>query len=44
MNIPFVDLKAQYKTIKIEIDEAIKSVIDDMAFVKGKYVERFEDE
>ena len=44
MKIPFVDLKAQYNTIKSEIDEAIQSVIDDTAFIKGKYVERFEKE
>ena len=44
MKIPFVDLKAQYKTIKDEIDEAIQSVIDETAFIKGKYVERFEKE
>lgn len=43
-NIPFVDLSAQYKTIKNEIDEAIQSVIDETAFIKGKYVERFEKE
>lgn len=44
MNISFVDLKAQYNTIKDEIDEAIQSVIDETAFIKGKYVERFEKE
>ncbi|MDP8218256.1 MAG: DegT/DnrJ/EryC1/StrS family aminotransferase [Candidatus Theseobacter exili] len=42
MKIPFVDLKAQYKTIKNEIDEAIQSVIDETAFIKGKYVTQFE--
>ena len=44
MKIPFVDLKAQYKTIKNEIDDAIQSVIDETAFIKGKYVERYEKE
>jgi dTDP-4-amino-4,6-dideoxygalactose transaminase len=44
MKIPFVDLKAQYKTIKNEIDEAIQSVIDETAFIKGKYVAQFEKE
>ena len=44
MKIPFVDLKAQYKTIKSEIDVAIQSVIDEAAFIKGKHVERFEKE
>ena len=44
MKIPFVDLKAQYKTIKNEIDRAIQAVIDETAFIKGKYVEIFEKE
>jgi dTDP-4-amino-4,6-dideoxygalactose transaminase len=44
MKIPFVDLKAQYKTIKSEIDGAIQSVIDDTAFIKGKYVKEYEKE
>ncbi len=44
MNIPFVDLKAQYVTIKNEIDEAIQSVINETAFIKGKYVDLFERE
>ena len=42
MNIPFVDLKTQYKSIKTEIDSAIASVIEDTAFVRGKYVNEFE--
>ena len=42
MNVPFVDLKAQYRTLKIEIDSAIQSVIDKTAFVRGPYVEEFE--
>lgn len=40
MNIPFVDLKAQYQSIKAEIDTAIKNVIDETAFIKGKYVQK----
>jgi dTDP-4-amino-4,6-dideoxygalactose transaminase len=42
MEVPFVDLKAQYQNIKPEIDAAIKSVIADTAFVRGKYVAEFE--
>jgi dTDP-4-amino-4,6-dideoxygalactose transaminase len=42
MNVPFVDLKAQYQAIKAEIDPAIQSVIADTAFVGGPYVEGFE--
>lgn len=42
MNVPFVDLKAQYLSIKDEIDTAIASVIDTSAFVLGTCVEQFE--
>ena len=42
MNVPFVDLKAQYLSLKSEIDPAIQSVINETAFVGGKYVEGFE--
>ena len=42
MKVNFVDLKAQYKKIKPEIDSAISAVIEDTAFVSGKYVEKFE--
>lgn len=42
MNIPFVDLKKQYMSIKTEIDNAIQSVINDTAFIKGKFVAKFE--
>jgi dTDP-4-amino-4,6-dideoxygalactose transaminase len=42
MNIPFVDLKAQYQSIKTEIDAAIANVIHDTAFIGGKYVKEFE--
>ncbi len=43
MNIPFVDLKLQYKSIKDEIDTAISSVISETSFIKGKYVKNFEN-
>lgn len=43
MNIPFVDLKKQYSTIKTEIDEAIQNVISDTAFIGGKYAQVFEE-
>jgi len=42
MDIKFVDLKAQYLTIKKDIDKAIEDVINNTAFIKGKYVEEFE--
>lgn len=44
MQIPFVDLKAQYRAIKPAIDNAIASVIEDTAFIGGKYVKKFEAE
>lgn len=40
--IPFVDLKAQYLSIKEDIDTAISSVINETAFIGGKYVDEFE--
>lgn len=43
LNIPFVDLKAQYHSIKSEIDTAIEKVINDTAFIGGKYVKNFEE-
>ena len=44
MNIPFLDLKRQYASIKPEIDEAVQKVIDKCAFVGGPFVEAFEAE
>ena len=41
--IKFLDLKKQYLKIKDEIDSAIFSVIENSAFVGGKYVKEFED-
>ena len=42
MKIPFVDLKTQYLSIKSEIDTAIQGVINETAFIKGRYVNKFE--
>ena len=44
MTIPFVDLKAQYNSIKNEIDSTIQKVISETAFIKGKYVLQFEED
>lgn len=43
MQIPFVDLKAQYKNMQAEMDAAITSVINETAFIGGKYVKTFEE-
>ncbi len=42
MNVPFVDLKMQYQSIKNEIDIAFENVITETAFIGGKYVNQFE--
>jgi dTDP-4-amino-4,6-dideoxygalactose transaminase len=42
MNVPFVDLKTQYRTIRGEIDDAVAAVVADAAFVSGKYARAFE--
>ena len=41
--VKFLDLKKQYKNIKDEVDKTIQNVINDTAFVGGKYVEKFEN-
>ena len=43
MNIAFVDLKAQYDSIREHIDQAIAQVIQDAAFIGGRYVKTFEE-
>jgi len=42
--IPFVDLKAQYDSIKDEIDEVIQNVLDDTSFIMGEELKKFEEE
>ncbi len=42
--IPFVDLKAQYQSIKPEIDEAVARVLNTTQFILGAEVEAFEEE
>lgn len=42
MNVPFVDLKAQYQTIKSDIDNAIATVLNDTSFIGGPVVREFE--
>ena len=43
MNVPFVDLKAQYDSIKPEIDAAIHKVLDETSFIGGSIVKEFEE-
>lgn len=44
MAVPFADLHLQYESIKTELDSAIASVIRDSAFIRGPYVDAFEQE
>jgi dTDP-4-amino-4,6-dideoxygalactose transaminase len=43
MDIAFVDLAAQYRSIKPEIDAAIATVLEQTAFIGGAHVKRFEE-
>jgi dTDP-4-amino-4,6-dideoxygalactose transaminase len=43
MKVNFLDLKAQYQSIKPEVDEAIQQVLDRSAFAAGPFVKAFEE-
>lgn len=42
MKVPFVDLQAQYRSLKAEMDPAIAEIIENTAFIGGKAVTNFE--
>lgn len=42
MRVPFLDLHAQYRSIKAEVDVAIQAVIESSTFALGPSVEAFE--
>ena len=44
MTIPFVDLVRQYETIKPEIDQAVREVIESGQFILGRHVAALEKE
>ncbi len=44
MNVPFLNLKAQYRSIREEIDSAVHEVLEQTAFAGGPFVARFERE
>ena len=44
MNVPFLDLKAQYESIREEINAAMQAVVDQTAFAGGPFVARFEEQ
>jgi len=43
MNVPFLDLKAQYHTIHDEVNQAIQAVLDKTAYAGGPFVKSFEE-
>ena len=42
--VPFLDLKRQYATIKDEVAIRMQEVIDSCAFAGGPFVKKFEEE
>jgi len=44
MKVPFLDLKAQYESIRDEIRVALQAVLDNTAFAGGPFVNRFEEQ
>ena len=44
MKVPFLDLRAQYHSIKDEVNEAVLEVLESTAYASGPYVEKFEKE
>lgn len=44
MTVKFLDLEAQYRSIKHEVDRAVLSVLESSSFVLGPEVRKFEEE
>lgn len=44
VQVPLLDLKAQYAPIRDQIHAAVAEVLDSMAFISGPYVQTFEKE
>lgn len=44
MNVPMADLKAQYQSIRLEIDDAVHSVMENGRFILGENVQKLEEE
>ncbi|HQF43390.1 MAG TPA: DegT/DnrJ/EryC1/StrS family aminotransferase, partial [Ignavibacteriaceae bacterium] len=42
MNVPFLDLKANYNSVKAEVNTAIQNVLDNTAYILGASVQNFE--
>ena len=44
MHVPFLNLRAQYSSIKEEINRAVQDVLDSCAFAGGPFVQSFEEQ
>jgi dTDP-4-amino-4,6-dideoxygalactose transaminase len=44
LKVPFLDLQAQYQSLKEEFDSGIDSVLSTSAYIQGPQVRRFEEE
>jgi len=44
MRVPFVDLQAQYQSLKSDLDAAVSRVLSETAFIAGKYSAAFEEQ
>src|SRR5947208_802074 len=42
MQVPFLDIKAQNRSLRAELDAALGAVVDEAQFILGPAVERFE--
>ena len=42
MNVPFLDLKTQYKGIKAEVEPLVLDILENCCYIGGKYVDDFE--
>ena len=44
MKVPFLDLKAQFRVIKNEVESSLQEVMENTAFASGPFVQKFEEE
>jgi dTDP-4-amino-4,6-dideoxygalactose transaminase len=44
MNVPLLDLKAQYRDIRVDVDEAVRGVMESQRFIGGPEVQALEEE
>lgn len=44
MKVPFNDLNLQHNAIRDELDDLFNSILESSAFIRGEYVEKFEED